>query len=168
MIPLVQKPKTPGTNSLFFLNHDGQVLGDNSNLQLNVPAQRFNHLRWISSKTSKNHLQLLIFKTQVCGPGTNIECGTTSHVQSRCKPVELTLYLKIDCKLLINSDLWFLFNSKCKEGTEKCNLWNIQDVLIFIAMGFVGGLLGAWFNALNKHLTVHRILHVYSRAKHVR
>ncbi|KAL9971342.1 hypothetical protein ACROYT_G023855 [Oculina patagonica] len=56
----------------------------------------------------------------------------------------------------------------CSKGTEKCNLWNIQDLLIFIAMGFVGGLLGAWFNALNKHLTVHRILHVYSRAKHVR
>lgn len=53
-------------------------------------------------------------------------------------------------------------------GEENCNLWNIQDVLIFIAMGFVGGLLGAWFNALNKHLTVHRILHVYSRSKHVR
>lgn len=56
----------------------------------------------------------------------------------------------------------------CSEGTEKCNLWNIQDLLIFIAMGFIGGLLGAWFNQLNKHLTVHRILHVNSRAKIVR
>lgn len=35
-------------------------------------------------------------------------------------------------------------------------------------MGFIGGLLGAWFNQLNKHLTVHRILHVNSRAKIVR
>lgn len=37
MIPLVQKPKTPGTNSLFFLNHDGQVLGDNSNSLMSQP-----------------------------------------------------------------------------------------------------------------------------------
>ncbi|XP_015754177.1 PREDICTED: chloride transport protein 6-like [Acropora digitifera] len=57
---------------------------------------------------------------------------------------------------------------KCSKATEKCNLWNIQDVLIFIAMGFVGGLLGAWFNQLNKHLTVHRILHVNARPKYVR
>ncbi|KAK2556531.1 H(+)/Cl(-) exchange transporter 6 [Acropora cervicornis] len=57
---------------------------------------------------------------------------------------------------------------RCSKATEKCNLWNIQDVLIFIAMGFVGGLLGAWFNQLNKHLTVHRILHVNARPKYVR
>ena len=58
----------------------------------------------------------------------------------------------------MNSLSCISINSKC-HGEENCNLWNIQDVLIFIAMGFVGGLLGAWFNALNKHLTVHRILH---------
>ena len=67
----------------------------------------------------------------------------------------------------MNSLSCISINLKC-HGEENCNLWNIQDVLIFIAMGFVGGLLGAWFNALNKHLTVHRILHVYSRSKHVR
>ncbi|XP_031554445.1 chloride transport protein 6-like isoform X2 [Actinia tenebrosa] len=55
-----------------------------------------------------------------------------------------------------------------KKGGEKCDLWNIQDLLIFIVMGFVGGLLGAWFNALNKDLTKHRILHVNSKSKIVR
>lgn len=71
-----------------------------------------------------------------------------------------------DMVLLFLVNYFYLL--QCSERTEKCNLWNIQDLLIFIAMGFVGGLLGAWFNQLNKHLTVHRILHVNSRAKIVR
>ena len=68
----------------------------------------------------------------------------------------------------INNSLLCFDFMKCSKATEKCNLWNIQDLLIFIAMGFVGGLLGAWFNQLNKHLTVHRILHVNVRPKYVR
>ncbi|XP_068700527.1 H(+)/Cl(-) exchange transporter 6-like isoform X2 [Montipora foliosa] len=56
----------------------------------------------------------------------------------------------------------------CSKAVEKCNLWNIQDLLIFIGMGFVGGLLGAWFNQLNKHLTVHRLLNINLRPKYVR
>lgn len=61
-----------------------------------------------------------------------------------------------------------LFAKCTKKGGKKCDLWNIQDLLIFIVMGFVGGLLGAWFNALNKDLTKHRILHVNSRSKFIR
>ncbi|XP_048581083.1 H(+)/Cl(-) exchange transporter 6 isoform X2 [Nematostella vectensis] len=55
-----------------------------------------------------------------------------------------------------------------KAPGKKCDLWNIQDLLIFIIMGFVGGLLGAWFNSLNRNLTIHRILYVNSRRKFVK
>ncbi|XP_071945627.1 H(+)/Cl(-) exchange transporter 6-like [Antedon mediterranea] len=53
-------------------------------------------------------------------------------------------------------------------GTGKCNLWTAGDLLIFIAMGFVGGLLGALFNSLNKTLTRYRLRHVSSKKIYVR
>ncbi|KAK3730317.1 hypothetical protein QZH41_015364, partial [Actinostola sp. cb2023] len=78
----------------------------------------------------------------------------------------------------INGYGWGTFNQpglinfgvfKCnKTDGKRCDLWNIQDLLIFIVMGFVGGLLGAWFNALNKDLTKHRIIHIQSRRKIIR
>ncbi|KXJ22588.1 Chloride transport protein 6 [Exaiptasia diaphana] len=78
----------------------------------------------------------------------------------------------------INNYGWGTFNQpglinfgvfQCnKAAGKRCDLWNIQDLLIFIVMGFFGGLLGAWFNALNKDLTKHRILHVHTRSKVIR
>ncbi|XP_033097754.1 chloride transport protein 6-like isoform X2 [Anneissia japonica] len=53
-------------------------------------------------------------------------------------------------------------------GTGKCNLWSANDLLIFIAMGFVGGLLGALFNSLNKTLTRYRLRHVCQKKVYVR
>ena len=45
------------------------------------------------------------------------------------------------------------------------NLWSVEYIFIFAAMGAVGGLMGAWFNSLNKQLTVYRMKHVFT--KHV-
>ena len=36
------------------------------------------------------------------------------------------------------------------------NLWTAKDLIVFILMGFGGGILGATFNALNKKLTIYR------------
>ncbi|XP_063965630.1 H(+)/Cl(-) exchange transporter 6-like [Lytechinus pictus] len=55
---------------------------------------------------------------------------------------------------------------KC--GSGKCNLWTAFDLLIFIAMGFVGGLLGALFNAINTFITVCRLQNPVMRRKAAR
>ncbi|XP_022085546.1 chloride transport protein 6-like isoform X2 [Acanthaster planci] len=58
---------------------------------------------------------------------------------------------------------------RCDKGSsDNCNLWTVLDLLIFIVMGFVGGLLGALFNFLNTKLTVYRMKHLGSRRKFVR
>ena len=58
---------------------------------------------------------------------------------------------------------------QCTDGdSEKCHLWTAVDLLIFLAMGFVGGLLGALFNSLNKTLTRHRLRWLFRRGKHVK
>lgn len=49
-----------------------------------------------------------------------------------------------------------------------CRLWNAVDLLIFIVMGFFGGLLGALFNLINKYLTIYRMKHVNTKHKIVR
>lgn len=49
-----------------------------------------------------------------------------------------------------------------------CRLWTALDLFIFIVMGFVGGLLGALFNQLNKWLTIYRMKHVNTKPKYVR
>ncbi|XP_071109076.1 H(+)/Cl(-) exchange transporter 6-like [Haliotis cracherodii] len=55
---------------------------------------------------------------------------------------------------------------KCQsEESGGCHLWNAVDLLIFIVMGFVGGLLGALFNVFNKALTVHRIKYCHTKHK---
>ena len=45
------------------------------------------------------------------------------------------------------------------------NLWSFQFIFVFAAMGAIGGLMGAWFNSLNKRLTIYRMKHVFT--KHV-
>lgn len=49
-----------------------------------------------------------------------------------------------------------------------CKLWNAVDLLIFIVMGFFGGLLGALFNFINKHLTIWRMKTVNTKHRAVR
>lgn len=44
------------------------------------------------------------------------------------------------------------------------NLWTIQYLGVFIFMGAIGGLLGAWFNSLNKRLTIYRMKHVFKKS----
>ncbi|XP_002740900.1 H(+)/Cl(-) exchange transporter 6 [Saccoglossus kowalevskii] len=56
---------------------------------------------------------------------------------------------------------------KC-EGENQCNLWTFVDLLIFILMGVVGGLLGALFNSLNTALSKHRLKYVNTRSRCVR
>ncbi|KAJ8021349.1 Chloride transport protein 6 [Holothuria leucospilota] len=55
---------------------------------------------------------------------------------------------------------------QCSGGD--CNLWTAMDLLIFIAMGFVGGILGAIFNAINKSITICRLRHPLFKRKSVR
>lgn len=58
---------------------------------------------------------------------------------------------------------------KCSNDTGiGCRLWNIIDLAVFIMMGFIGGLMGALFNVLNKLLTKYRMKHVQKKHKIVR
>ncbi len=43
------------------------------------------------------------------------------------------------------------------------NLWTVQYIFLFAAMGAVGGLMGAWFNSLNKRLTIYRMKNVFTK-----
>ena len=43
------------------------------------------------------------------------------------------------------------------------NFWSLEYLAVFIAMGAVGGLMGAWFNSLNKRLTEYRMKHVFRK-----
>nr|XP_039270585.1 chloride transport protein 6-like [Styela clava] len=52
---------------------------------------------------------------------------------------------------------------ECDSGD--CHLWTIGDLLIFIAMGFVGGLLGALFNAINTKITIFRLKYLARKGK---
>ena len=66
---------------------------------------------------------------------------------------------------------YFFLRFQCtpEETTNgTCRLWNAIDLLIFIVMGFIGGLLGALFNFINKHLTVYRMKHVNKKHKAIR
>ncbi|KAJ8321226.1 hypothetical protein KUTeg_001220 [Tegillarca granosa] len=48
------------------------------------------------------------------------------------------------------------------------HLWNAMDLLVFLAIGFLGGIFGAAFNAINKRLTIHRMSHVNKKHKVIR
>ena len=43
------------------------------------------------------------------------------------------------------------------------NLWTVQYLFLFMVIGAVGGLLGAWFNSLNKRLTLYRMKNVFRK-----
>uniref|UniRef100_A0A8C9SKG9 Chloride channel protein n=1 Tax=Scleropages formosus TaxID=113540 RepID=A0A8C9SKG9_SCLFO len=57
---------------------------------------------------------------------------------------------------------------KCSNGDKNCHLWTAVDLAFFVAMGFVGGLLGALFNCLNKRLSKYRMRNVHPKAKFMR
>lgn len=48
---------------------------------------------------------------------------------------------------------------------QEKHLWNAYHLIIFIAMGAVGGLLGALFNDLNINLTTYRMKYLYKRSQ---
>ena len=57
----------------------------------------------------------------------------------------------------------------CLQCTEEnCTLWSVPDLLIFIVMGMLGGLLGAVFNQLNYYITRWRIINVIPKGKIIR
>ena len=65
--------------------------------------------------------------------------------------------------------LIYVFQCSPDQMTDgACRLWNAVDLLIFIVMGFFGGLLGALFNLINKYLTIYRMKHVNTKHKIVR
>ena len=43
------------------------------------------------------------------------------------------------------------------------NLWTFQYIFVFAAMGAIGGLMGVWFNSLNKRLTIYRMNYVFTK-----
>ncbi|KAK7094036.1 hypothetical protein V1264_007711 [Littorina saxatilis] len=58
---------------------------------------------------------------------------------------------------------------KCQSTSNNgCSLWGATDLLIFVAMACVGGLLGALFNGINCLLTAYRMKHVHKKRKLVR
>uniref|UniRef100_A0A8C8LQ30 Chloride channel protein n=1 Tax=Oncorhynchus tshawytscha TaxID=74940 RepID=A0A8C8LQ30_ONCTS len=57
---------------------------------------------------------------------------------------------------------------KCSDGDKKCHLWTAVDLAFFVLMGVAGGLLGAFFNCINKRLAKYRMRHVHPKAKFVR
>lgn len=57
------------------------------------------------------------------------------------------------------------FYCQCVDGKNECMLWGPQDLVVFILMGGVGGLLGAAFNQLNYYITKYRIQHVNTKGK---
>ncbi|XP_019849977.1 PREDICTED: chloride transport protein 6-like [Amphimedon queenslandica] len=48
-------------------------------------------------------------------------------------------------------------------GGSGGNLWTFPYLFLFILIGAGGGLLGAWFNSLNKRLTIYRMKHVFRK-----
>ena len=58
--------------------------------------------------------------------------------------------------------------SQCSDSDKKCHLWTAMDLGFFIAMGVIGGLLGATFNCLNKRLAKYRMRNVHPKPKLVR
>ena len=61
-----------------------------------------------------------------------------------------------------------LSHLQCVDGSNECMLWGPQDLIVFILMGAVGGLLGALFNQLNLYITKYRIDHVNPKGRIVR
>uniref|UniRef100_A0A8C5E1P8 Chloride channel protein n=1 Tax=Gouania willdenowi TaxID=441366 RepID=A0A8C5E1P8_GOUWI len=57
---------------------------------------------------------------------------------------------------------------KCVDGDKNCHLWTAVDLVFFVLMGVVCGLLGALFNCINKSLTKYRIKHIHPKAKFIR
>lgn len=57
---------------------------------------------------------------------------------------------------------------QCSDGDKKCHLWTAVDLAFFVLMGVAGGLLGAFFNCINKRLAKYRMRHVHPKAKFVR
>ncbi|XP_033642200.1 chloride transport protein 6-like [Asterias rubens] len=58
-----------------------------------------------------------------------------------------------------------LFDRCDADDKGSCNLWTALDLLVFIVMGFFGGLLGALFNYLNTKLTIYRMKHLGASKK---
>ncbi|XP_076845067.1 H(+)/Cl(-) exchange transporter 6 [Brachyhypopomus gauderio] len=57
---------------------------------------------------------------------------------------------------------------KCQDGDKQCHLWTAVDLAFFVLMGLVGGLLGAFFNCVNKRLAKYRMRNVHPKAKFIR
>ncbi|XP_061113542.1 H(+)/Cl(-) exchange transporter 6 [Conger conger] len=57
---------------------------------------------------------------------------------------------------------------KCPDGDKRCHLWTARDLCFFVLMGIMGGLLGAFFNCVNKRLSKYRMKNVHPKARFVR
>ena len=68
---------------------------------------------------------------------------------------------------LSDISLFLIFITEKCDADDKgsCNLWTVLDLVVFIVMGFFGGLLGALFNYLNTKLTIYRMKHLTADRK---
>nr|CAB3231581.1 chloride transport protein 6-like [Phallusia mammillata] len=54
---------------------------------------------------------------------------------------------------------------QCPPDNTKCHLWTAKDLLLFIVMGFGGGIFGLIFNAINTKITVFRLHYLAKKPK---
>ena len=57
---------------------------------------------------------------------------------------------------------------ECPEGNTDCHLWTAVDLLIFIFIGFGGGLFGMLFNFINTRITIFRLRYLSRKPKIVK
>ena len=83
----------------------------------------------------------------------------------------LTLNILLTTSPLVSSDTKFgeldrpgLINfGRFDRPDQDDNLWTLRYIFVFAAMGAVGGMMGAWFNSLNKRLTIYRMNRVFKK-----
>ncbi len=83
-------------------------------------------------------------------------CSTlTLNLLLSASPIVNAKFGELDRPGLIN------FGRVAVESEE--NLWTFKYIFVFAAMGAFGGLMGAWFNSLNKRLTIYRMNYVFTK-----
>ena len=78
------------------------------------------------------------------------------YLCSVCTCIQVHVYVQVQ--------YMYLCMSNCLHQDER-RLWNAYHILVFVAMGAVGGLLGALFNSINTQITIYRLKYLLRRSK---